>query len=371
MKKRPWLMTAGLITSLIFLGACGLMFHPKTGRLPAGERLERIKRSPNYIDGQFQSPWPTRLSESSGSFLGTVWDVFFRDHPRLRPQEPLPAVKTDFSKLDRSKDTVIWLGHSSFFIQLGGLRILLDPVLSDHAAPVFFLNKVFPGTDIYDPEDLPPADYLIISHDHWDHLDYPTVRAIREKVRRVICPLGVGSHLEYWGFPKENIFEGDWYDQIDFPDDELTVTILPARHFSGRLLRRNRTLWAGMALITPNRSIFFSGDSAYGPHFKDIGQKFGSFDLVLLDCGQYDAQWPLVHPTPEETAQAAEDLNAKKLLPAHAGKFAIARHPWDEPFERIEAASRTRDYTLITPRIGEPVWLDLDQKFPPWWKNLK
>lgn len=231
--------------------------------------------------------------------VSVIWRNLFNKNERLVPDAPVPAIKTDLKALEPQEDTLVWLGHSSWFVQLGDKRILIDPVFSDHAGPFSFINKAFDGTSIYQAEDMPEIDCLLISHDHWNHLDYPTVTALRSKVKHVICPLGVGAYFEYWDYPKDKIREGDWYDKIELEKD-FTVHVLPARHYSGRLLSKNKTLWAGFALETPNRRIFFSGDSGYGPHFSKIGEAFQGFDLVLLDCGQYDPLWAYIHMTPEE-----------------------------------------------------------------------
>lgn len=218
---------------------------------------------------------------------------------------------------------------------------------------------------------MPEIDYLLITHDHWDHLDYPTISALKPKIKQVICGLGVGAYFEQWGFASGLIHEADWFTSLDLEND-FTVHVLPARHYSGRMLTRNKTLWSSLALATPERQIFFSGDSGYGPHFKQIGEGFNGFDLVILDSGQYDKNWPYVHMTPEEAVQAAEDLRGKALLPAHVGKFSIANHPWDDPFQRIAAASQNKNYRLFTPMIGEPVELANEQHvFSPWWEGVK
>lgn len=181
--------------------------------------------------------------------------------------------------------------------------------------------------------------------------------------------VGVGAHFEAWGYGKETVFEGDWYSVLEGKGG-FAIHILPARHFSGRSLTRNKTLWAGFALVTPERRIFFSGDSGYGKHFAEIGARFGGFDLAMLDCGQYDENWRYVHMMPEDTAQAAEDLRARALLPGHVGKFAIAYHTWDDPFKRIVAASRGKQYRLLLPLIGEPVALPIasDGESLRWWE---
>ncbi len=210
---------------------------------------------------------------------------------RPKPKTPVPSVKTDLKALDPDKDIVVWLGHSSYFLQLNGARVLIDPVFSTYAAPFSFANRAFAGSSIYSADDMPEIDYLLITHDHWDHLDYDSVKALQQKVRHIVVPLGVGSHLKYWGFSDAVIHETDWFDELRLDNGDLVIHTLPARHFSGRLFTRNRTLWAGYALITPTRRLFFSGDSGYGPHFRQIGQKFGGFDFVALDTGQYDARW--------------------------------------------------------------------------------
>lgn len=220
-----------------------------------------------------------------------------------------------------------------------------------------FLNKAFDGTSIYRDEDMPVIDCLLISHDHWDHLDYPTVTALQSKIKQVICPLGVGAYFQDWDFPEEKIYEGDWDDRIALGKDAM-VHVLPARHYSGRLFKENKTLWAGFAIETFGRRIFYSGDSGYGPHFSKIGAAFHGFDLVMLDCGQYDPRWAFIHMTPEEAARAAHDLGAQALMPAHVGRFAIANHAWDEPFLRLTEASRGKSYRLMTHRIGELAELD-------------
>lgn len=226
------------------------------------------------------------------------------------------------------------------------------------------------GTNIYTAEDMPQIDCRLISHDHWDHLDYPTIMALKSKVKQVICPLGVGAYFEYWGYPKEKIQEGDWHDRITLGKD-VFVHVLPARHYSGRLLEENKTLWAGFALETPEHRIFFSGDSGYGPHFSKIGKAFNGFDLVMLDCGQYDPRWAYIHMTPEEALQAGRDLGAKAFIPVHVGRFTIANHSWDDPFKQLAKDRRSYSYQLLTPRIGEPVILDgkSSPKFSCWWET--
>lgn len=266
---------------------------------------------------------------------------------------------------------MIWLGHSAYYIQLAGKRILIDPVLSDHAAPFSFLVKAFKGTTFYKAEDIPEIDYLLISHDHYDHLDYATMTQLKDKVKNVVVPLGIGSHFEYWGYPLSKIHENDWFNTLK-TDTGLNIHTLPARHYSGRTFTRNKTLWASYALITPTHKIYFGGDSGYGPHFQQIESQLGGFDLVMLDSGQYDPRWPLIHMNPEEAVQAAVDLKAKTMMPMHIGRFSLSPHAWDEPFKRVAQASDNASLILLTPKIGQPMWLDDESiDFPRWWENIE
>ncbi len=367
---RNMLLTLLLIIGCSVVGACAILSQPKFGRHPDGERLELIRASPNHEDGEFKNTVPTQTLQDGQSTMKIMWNGLFAPRVRLKPETPLPAVKTDIETLDIERDVVIWLGHSSFYIQLGGRRILVDPIFSDYAAPFSFLNKAFPGTNLYTAAEMPDIDFLVISHDHWDHLDYPTVAALKEKVKNVVMPLGIGAHFEHWGYPEEKLHEADWGTTLRF-DGGVLVHVVPARHYSGRLFTKNKTLWAGFILETAEHRIFLSGDSGYGPHFAEIARTFGDFDLVALDGGQYDARWPQIHMTPEEAARAAEELGAKAMLLAHAGRFSISAHPWDEPFMRITEASKDKRFRLLTPRIGEAVWLDgSEQIFSPWWEGV-
>jgi len=360
-----------LLAACVALGACAYLHQPKFGRLPDGDRLAALTNSPHYVDGEFRNLIETPMfTEDRGFFSGLTANLF-AEKKRRRPVAAIPSVKTDLRALNREVDAVVWLGHSSYFLQLGGRRILIDPVFSDHAAPLPFLNKAFAGTTLYTADDMPDIDYLLISHDHWDHLDYPTVTALQKRIGKVICGLGVGAHLAHWGYPETQIVEADWFETLRLEED-LIIHVLPARHFSGRLLARNKTLWIAFALETSQRRVFFSGDSGYGPHFAEIGEMFDGFDLAILENGQYDPLWAYIHMLPEETARAAEELHARALLPGHAGKFCISNHAWDDPFIRLTEASREKPYRLLTPKIGEVVDLsDGGQRFSHWWEGIE
>lgn len=361
----------GILAGALALATWLIFDQDKFGKHPEGKRLERIQASPNYSADEFKNTVPTAMLAEGQSSIKIMWNGLFQKQDRLRPQEALPTVKVDLHSLDVTKDAVIWLGHSGFFIQLGGKKILVDPVFSDYGAPFSFLNKAFPGTNIYTAADMPELDALIISHDHWDHLDFSTVTALMPQIKNVVLPLGVGVHFAHWGYPAEKLLEADWNSAIQLGGG-LTVHVVPARHYSGRLFTRNKTLWAGFVLEMQERRIFLSGDSGYGPHFAEIAKAFDGFDLAVLDGGQYDPRWPLIHMTPEEAVHATEDLRAKSMMLAHVGRFCIASHPWDEPFLRVVEAGKEKTFRLLTPKIGEPVQLgDTEQHFSRWWEGLQ
>lgn len=352
------------------IGAYAIPQQTQFGEAPQGQHLDRIMTSPNYVNGAFTNTVSTEMLMKGESSLNIMWQNLWTEKARLRPAQLLPIVKTDIKALDKNKDTVIWLGHSSYFIQMGGKRAVVDPVFSNYGAPFSYFNKTFAGTDIYSAADMPELDFLLITHDHWDHLDYQSALDLMPKVKKVIVPLGVGAHFARWGYPKKQVLEADWDTTLHFEKD-FTVHVVTARHFSGRSLERNKTLWAGFVLETPQRRVFFSGDSGFGPHFAEIAKRFHGFDLVLLDSGQYDPRWPYIHMTPEEAVTAAQILKAQAMLPGHAGRFAIAAHAWDEPFMRAVKASEGKSFTLVTPKIGEAVLLEQMQHFPRWWEGLK
>lgn len=373
MNRRTFLKA---VAAVAVLGGCAgggiwaFLRQAKFGALPVESDLRHILTSPHYADGTFHNVVPRAILSDNSSFAVALLHSLVAKRVNPIPPCPVPSKRVDLHTLDRFQDTIIWLGHSSFFIQLGGGRILIDPVFSPNAAPVSFSTPAFAGATPYSVHDMPNIDCLMISHDHWDHLDYPTVIRLKSKIRNIVCGLGVGAHFRRWGFSDNLIHEADWGDVIHL-STEMRVHVTTASHYSGRSLTRNKTLWAGFVLETSEKRIFFSGDSGYGPHFADLGKRFGNIDLVLLDCGQYNERWRYIHMTPEEAVQAAADMGAKALLPAHVGKFSLAYHPWDEPFKRITVASQGKNHQLITPIIGEPVGLTEHlPHFPRWWENL-
>ncbi|MDG0800721.1 MBL fold metallo-hydrolase [Pectobacterium polaris] len=368
-----WLVIkVGLIIALVsILAVVAYLQHPLFGQLPSEEQLARITQSPNYLEGEFRNQLETPLLTTDESQFSIMLSNSFGNNGNPRPPGAIPAMKTDLKALDAKRDLVVWLGHSSYFVQMAGKRILIDPVFSANAAPIPWANEAFEGTNLYSAQDMPDIDVLLISHDHYDHLDYPTVLALRDKVKRVVAGLGVGAHFKRWGYSADQIQEADWNDIVK-ESPELDIHVVPARHFSGRTLTRDQSLWVGFALVSPQRRIFFSGDSGYGPHFAAIGQQLGPFDWATVDTGQYDPRWAYVHMNPEEAAQAAEDLRARTFTPGHAGRFSISPHDWDDPFKRITTASAGRGYALWTPEIGRAIYLDDQaQTFTRWWEQVR
>lgn len=341
------------------------------GKAPGGKRLAQMNQSPNYKDGKFQNLSPSPLLAEGYTYTGVISDFFFRKKENRRPLDSIPSVKTDLASLPLNEDLLIWFGHSSYLLQFGGKRILVDPVLSGNAAPLGFMNKAFKGAHSHTAEDLPYIDYLLITHDHYDHLDYKTVKTLKNKVGAVICGLGVGAHFEKWGFPTNQIIERDWWEAAVL-EDSLSVHLTPARHYSGRGVKRSNTLWTSYVVTTPTRKIYLGGDSGYGEHFKEIGQRFGPFDLAVLENGQYNPAWRNIHSLPEDVVQAGKDLNAKRVLPGHSSKFDLAGHPWNEPLQKITELSERANLSLVTPMIGEIVKLnDSTQTFAKWWQGLE
>jgi L-ascorbate metabolism protein UlaG (beta-lactamase superfamily) len=345
------------------------MWLSRFGKFPSGERLKRVQNSSHYKDGQFKNiNFTPQLVEGANLFTVTR-KFFFGKSKRSKPEKVLPSQKTNLLTLAPEKNCLVWFGHSSYFMQVDGKKILVDPVFSGAASPFSFTAKSFPGSDVYTPNDIPELDYLFITHDHWDHLDYETILKLKPKVKQVITGLGAAEHLEHWGYNKNIIIEKDWGEKIIL-DDGFVVYTAPARHFSGRTFKRNRSIWLSFVLQSPTKKLYLGGDSGYDTHFADIGARYGPFDLAILECGQYNAYWRYIHMMPEETVQAGIDLKAKKIMPVHWGKFSLSLHDWDEPIKRAAAEARKKNITLIHPMIGEEVDLENLTQYSPWWEKI-
>ncbi|GAB2684831.1 MBL fold metallo-hydrolase [Mucilaginibacter koreensis] len=363
------MITFALVLLLLVIAVALYVQHPKFGAKPGGKRLERMKASPQYKKGIFVNPSPTPLVSAGHSLSKVTFDFIFNKSKRARPESIIPSVHNDLKNLPEG-DWLVWFGHSSYFIQTHGLRLLVDPVFSGNASPVPGTTRSFKGSDVYSADDMPVIDYLLISHDHYDHLDYDTIKQLKSKVKKVICGLGVGAHLELWGYQPEQITELDWNTELDLPNG-VKIHGLMARHFSGRGLKRDGTLWLSYLLQTPTLKIYLGGDSGYDYHFKEIGNQHGPIDLAILENGQYNPAWREIHFLPGENLQAAVDLKAKRLMPVHSSKFDLALHNWDEPLNEITKRNETLGIPLVTPQIGELVDLNNDEQvFNEWWRDV-
>jgi len=340
------------------------------GKTPSGSRLERVRQSPHYKDGQFHNLSYTPTLAEGYHMAGVLYTQLFKKAKHKIPSGIIPSVKTDLHKLSKADNLLVWFGHSSYLLQTGGKRLLIDPVFSGHASPIPRMVKAFKGANTYGAADMPDIDYLLITHDHYDHADYKTLVALKDKVGKVICGLGVGAHFDYWGYEPERIIEADWYETA-LSEDGICLHAMPARHFSGRMIERNKTLWLSYVLQSRGKNIYIGGDSGYDWHFKSIGEQFGPFDLAILDNGQYNEAWRYIHMLPEETLRAAQDLRTQRLMPVHSSKFALGNHPWYEPLTKVSELNAAVKIPLVTPLIGQVVYLDdTQQSFERWWEQV-
>jgi L-ascorbate metabolism protein UlaG (beta-lactamase superfamily) len=363
------MITLSIIVAVLVLATILFMQQPSFGKKPSGKRLERIRKSPNYKNGSFQNLVETPSLTGGATYYKVMREFFFGEKKRNIPDSLLPSVKRDLKLQPSLKPEITWFGHSSYLIQVNGMNILVDPVFSERTSPVQYAGtKAFRGSNVYTVDDMPRIDVLVLTHDHYDHLDYETVKKLKDRVGTVVTPLGVGEHLEYWGVPVEKIKELDWWEQLAINDDTRFIAA-PARHFSGRGFKRNETLWSSFVFETKGYKIYIGGDSGYEKHFREIGNRFGPFDLVILENGQYNIHWANIHMMPEETVQAAIDLKAKVLFPVHWGKFALAIHPWDESINRVLAKADEMKVNVVTPQIGEQVIVDSILPAAKWWSG--
>ena len=337
------------------------------GTRAKGERLVRLQQSPQYAEGKFFN----RLPAKEVAFFHVLGRWFFEKTPNKEPAAPLPAVKrsaADFA-VPSEELRVTWFGHSTMLVEVDGKRILVDPVWGDYASP----GRLFGVKRFYAPpislEELPAVDAVVLSHDHYDHLNEPTIKALREVVPLFVVPLGLGAHLEYWGVPADRIKELDWWEQVDV--DGVSLVCTPARHFSGRaLLDRDATLWAGWAVIGQAQRAYYSGDSGMFPGFAEIGERLGPFDITMMESGAYNIDWPDVHMGPEQAVQAHQMVRGRIMMPVHWGTFALAFHGWTEPAERVLAAAEELGVTVATPNPGESITVAANPGVNKWWPAL-
>ena len=371
-KPRLWrglVKRGGLALALLFVVFLAVVVvdgWSAFGKAPSGERLVVMQASPWWIDGAFENPQPL-WTDNWGAF-GQIT----KTSEYFGPRAPISVVRVKpklFNKPPKSGLRVTWLGHSTLLLEIDGYRIVTDPVWGPRTSPLTWLGP----KRWYEPplalRDLPPLDAVILSHDHYDHLDYPTIVALKNLKTKFVAPLGVGAHLEYWGVPPNRIIELDWWDERRIGD--LRLVCVPARHASGRtLFDQNRTQWAGFALMGRKHRVLFSGDTGFFPGMAEIGKRFGPFDLTMLEVGAYDQLWPDWHLGPEQAVRAHKLMNGKVLLPVHWGLFRLANHGWTEPIERVVVAAKKAGVPLIVPRPGGSFEPSKPPKLVPWWPQI-
>lgn len=359
-----------LVTIIVIVAIGGTLFlnlSPQFGRLPSKEQIAAYQESGHHDGVKFVNRRPANMDIKFWSLLRKQ----FADAPKRNPSQNIEVEKVDSLEIvNYRKDTtrLTWFGHSAFLLEIDGKKILLDPMLSEVPAPHPMLGPRRYSEELpIAIEELPYIDAILISHDHYDHLDYLSIKKLKEKTGRFYTSLGVGNHLEEWGVSPDKIFELNWWDSTGF--EGIKLISAPARHFSGRgLMDRQSTFWCSWIIQGKNDNIYFSGDGGYDIHFKEIGEKYGPFDLSLLECGQYNEQWKAIHMMPEETVQAAIDLKSEVFMPIHWGAFTLALHDWTDPIERAAAEAARLDQPITSPKIGEQMIVG-NEIYPskPWW----
>lgn len=370
-KILKWLV----IILLLLVVAIGLFIglHPTFGGKPDAQSLQKIQQSQNHDGNIFQNLEPTtsglKKVENEDEQAGGILDMLFPPKGK-HPSEPLPTVKLDKTILKNGD--FVWFGHSTALFVTDNKVIMVDPVYHN-ASPV--PHTVMPYDMTHRPtiEELPNIDAVLISHDHYDHLDFEAIKKLDVKVKHFYVPLGIKGHLQRWGVADQKITEMDWYEQQKLGDIDVIFT--PSRHFSGRSINdQSKTLWGSWVVKSPDLSLFFSGDSGYGKHYAEISKRYGGFDIALMEDGQYNVRWDEIHMLPEQSVQAVLDLNAKHVLPVHWGKFDLSIHPWKEPIQRFLEEADKHDIVTLTPQIGQVFNL----QNPPtpanqgkWWEDVK
>lgn len=338
------------------------------GSSPSGARQARIEGSPQWRNGHFENPQP---------LWNDIWGALtsiLKSSADTLPKAPLPVERVAperFKEAPSSGLRITWLGHSTCLIEIDGLRILTDPMFGERASPLTWLGPKRWYAPPLAQDALPPLDAVLISHDHYDHLDYATITALKDRVTTFIVPLGVGAHLEYWGVPASHIVELDWWESHAL--GELRVVATPARHASGRtlpVLLGNRTLWAGFALVGPKHRVYYSGDTGLFPGLTEIGARLGPFDATLIEVGAYNQAWPDWHLGPEQALRANRMLGGRLMIPIHWGLFRLAYHAWTEPVERVLEMAQADGQAAFVPKPGQS--LEPGELPPPlrWWPSV-
>lgn len=356
---------------LLFLPAIYMAWNPHFGgRLKRSHQLS-FARSNAWDGKRFNNESLTKMDIPVRAIPGLIREQFKRNNNR-NPEQPIPIIPFNSEKWWQSPESpkFIWYGHSVILLQINGKNILIDPMFGENAAPIApFAVRRFSKQTLDLLDQLPEIDAVLLSHDHYDHLDYKSILKLREKTSTFITALGVGRHLIKWGIPAQQISELDWWQETDLFGIRLIFT--PSRHFSGRgISDRFKSLWGGFVFITGQHRIYWSGDGGYDEHFQQIGELYGPFNIGFMECGQYNQHWHQIHMFPEEAVQAAADAKVQIAMPVHWGGFALSLHDWKEPVERFSLAAGNADQNLCTPAPGEIVYLNDKISTNSWWENL-
>lgn len=341
------------------------------GGKPTEALLERYSQSPNWKEDRFMNLEEIAMEFHWGELPKFLYKQFFDSEGR-EPKEPLPIAAFDKEAFLAAGESAkfVWYGHSVLLIRMAGKTILIDPMLGPNASPIApFKTKRFSKNTLAVIDDLPEIDLMLLTHDHYDHLDLQSIEKLMPKVGHYFVALGCARHLIKWGVKENQIKEFDWWDDAHFEGVDITFT--PTRHFSGRGLKdRAKSLWGGWVFKTANESIYFSGDGGYGEHFKEVGEKLGPFDFGIMECGQYNKNWHQIHMYPEESVQAAVDARVNKIMAVHWAGFSLAQHSWKEPIERFTKAAQELGIFDLSPAMGE-VFQHTDEKKRRWWEELE
>lgn len=352
------------ILLIVFLAFVAISAWPNVGTLPKGEFLARDEQSPEWRDQQFQNPQPM-----FSNLRGGIWQIF-ASRPGEEPDAPVPTVdsSTTYKTPPASGLRVTWFGHSSLLLEIDGTNVVVDPFWSERTSPFPWLGPKRWYPPPVSIEHLPRVDVVVISHDHYDHLDRASVQALYARGARFIVPLGIASHLVGWGIPSDRITQLDWWEEAKVGG--ISIVSTPSRHASGRLsARSDQTLWTGYALIGAHHRVFYSGDTGLNDSFPEVGEKYGPFDVAFIEAGQYDAQWPDWHLGPEQAMLVFKEVRARTLIPVHWGLVKLAHHAWTEPPERILAAARCAHADVLIPEPGQAVEPTQHPVVRRWWPS--
>ena len=356
---------------------CGISQDSKNlakGSNPSSEEMQRFSSVPNFEwredKNGIKKGYFTNLNPRTKHIKRAAWwEVarFYLFKPKnAKPKSPLPFINTNLKTLHTQNPAFVWFGHSSFMLEMQGFKILVDPVFSNYASPYPWINRAFASHIHWGKENFDSIDVLVITHDHYDHLDYPTIIALKDKVKHFVVPLGVGSHLRFWGIDSQKITELQWWQSLKLTPS-ITITSTPSQHSSGRTIEWDRTLWSSYVLEMAGIKIFLSGDGGYYTHFKEIGEKFGGIDVAILENGQYNEAWRFSHSFTNEVLQAAVDLKAKMIIPIHYGRFVSGSHAWNEPLKNLIALCDGANIPISVPMLGKVYDFTTPPKREVWW----